>query len=565
MKGRERSVHSLKYILSMLILAVILPMYLCVGVISGFYINLYKEQSEAARENTLVIQLNTLETSLDNIQRTVSNYYTKNLSAGYKKVKNSELELYFFQQHLKSDLDFNSSSHDLSPLFFSYCTDNDYFIISSSGAEISARKESFLDQLMEQEISGSTQWRILGLNQKYYYLSFIKAGDYYVGALVDAGRMLERLTPLNDKNGTQYYILGEENEIIGCTLHADYAVGQNLPDNRTLEKEYQVIDIRSAIGFCLTACSIERDILLNFNMNLFLILALAVSTLFILPAIRWIHKKYVLNPIQHLTIGLERIQNNDFSYRMNEECYPGEFCYLNSTFNDMSRSIYDLKVEVYENKLQAKQQEIELLQDQIKPHFIMNNLNLIYNMAYAQKYGNIQEMVIHLNDYLRYTLRQNLTEVAWKEDLEYAYHYLEIIRLNYPERFRYDILYQPEDGEAALPPFMINTLIENVVKHLFGKKNEIYVLIQGRMIDQEGIRYLECCLLDNGPGFSPEVLADIRDWSPEQVRKENHVGLKNMKSRLYYLYGNEAEFHIQNVWSGAAVWFLIPQKEDNRS
>ncbi|MBU9724690.1 hypothetical protein [Diplocloster modestus] len=103
MKSRERSIHSLKYILSMLILAVILPMYLCVGIISGFYINLYKGQSDAARENTLMIQLNTLETSLDNIQRTVSNYYTKNLSAGYKKAKNSELELYFFQQQRGQD------------------------------------------------------------------------------------------------------------------------------------------------------------------------------------------------------------------------------------------------------------------------------------------------------------------------------------------------------------------------------------------------------------------------------------------------------------------------------
>ena len=52
---------------------------------------------------------------------------------------------------------------------------------------------------------------------------------------------------------------------------------------------------------------------------------------------------------------------------------------LNQTFNDTMDEIRYLKIDVYEEHLKAQKFQLNLLRLQIKPHFLINSLNMVYS------------------------------------------------------------------------------------------------------------------------------------------------------------------------------------------
>ena len=70
-----------------------------------------------------------------------------------------------------------------------------------------------------------------------------------------------------------------------------------------------------------------------------------------------------------------------------------EFEFLGNTFNIMAEQIKTLKIDVYQEQLRVKQGELKQLQAQINPHFYMNSLNIIYNLAALGDTESVQKNV----------------------------------------------------------------------------------------------------------------------------------------------------------------------------
>ena len=63
---------------------------------------------------------------------------------------------------------------------------------------------------------------------------------------------------------------------------------------------------------------------------------------------------------------------------------------MNQTFNAMSGEIESLKIDIYERQVEKQRIELEKLQMQTNPHFLMNSLNIIYNLAKNKNTNLIQ-------------------------------------------------------------------------------------------------------------------------------------------------------------------------------
>ena len=59
------------------------------------------------------------------------------------------------------------------------------------------------------------------------------------------------------------------------------------------------------------------------------------------------------------------------------------------------------KIGSYEQRLAAQQAQLQYLHLQIRPHFFLNCLNLVYSLAGEGKTGPIQDLVLDLSTYLR--------------------------------------------------------------------------------------------------------------------------------------------------------------------
>jgi LytS/YehU family sensor histidine kinase len=178
-----------------------------------------------------------------------------------------------------------------------------------------------------------------------------------------------------------------------------------------------------------------------------------------------------------------------------------------------------LKNEAQLNHL-VKEAELNALKSQINPHFLFNSLNSISSLTMTSP-EKAQEMVIKLSDFLRYSLSHDKNETTTlRRELENTERYLDIEKVRFGRRLRYQSNVPESCLDARLPNMILQPLFENAIKHgVYNSTEE--VLVELRCAPNED--FLE--------------LHISNDFDPEATRpKGEGIGLKNIKNRLEILY-----------------------------
>lgn len=169
------------------------------------------------------------------------------------------------------------------------------------------------------------------------------------------------------------------------------------------------------------------------------------------------------------------------------------------------------------------EERIRLFNHQIQPHFIFNSLAVIRHLIGKSQ----QEAIESLNEfsgYLRsctdFLNESNCIPVSRELDLVRHYLYME------KKRFGDDItiIYDIEDEDFQLPPFAIQTMVENAVTHglrAAGNGNGKITISARREGNNHVVR-----IIDNGAGFDTGLIDESA---------ESHTGIRNTEQRLYLL------------------------------
>ena len=189
--------------------------------------------------------------------------------------------------------------------------------------------------------------------------------------------------------------------------------------------------------------------------------------------------------------------------------------------------------EAYNNslKLEASLRGIELsnLKSQLNPHFIFNALNSIRALIDENPVKS-KQAVTQLSGLLRSSLsagRSNLTSL--EEELRIVRDYLGLESIRFEERLRTEFIIEPEALAFQVPPLMLQTLVENGIKHGISR------LTKGGLIQVSASvkgRRLRICVRNSGT-FSPKTSFD-----------EGGLGLENTRQRLKLIYGDDASLSI---------------------
>ncbi len=184
-------------------------------------------------------------------------------------------------------------------------------------------------------------------------------------------------------------------------------------------------------------------------------------------------------------------------------------------------------------KMEASVKEIELnnLKSQLNPHFIFNALNSIRALV-DENPDKSKQAINQLSNILRNSLvkdKRGLTKFS--EELKMVRDYLGLESIRFEERLHTEFEIDPASKNFMVPPLMIQTLVENGVKHGISK------LTEGGTIQLKTI-------VENG-----KLKIQIRNsgqFSANGHKKRGGLGLTNTSQRLKLLYGNEAHFTIIN-------------------
>lgn len=152
-----------------------------------------------------------------------------------------------------------------------------------------------------------------------------------------------------------------------------------------------------------------------------------------------------------------------------------------------------------------------------------------------------EKMVEKLSALLRYSLDANAKNlVTLKQELEVIKKYLEIEKVRFNERLSYKIEADEKFSNIKLPPFSLQTLVENSIKHVAANtsgKTEIIVTAG------ENGNGLQIEVSDNGPGFSS---AKIQNGHGLDVLQQRLETIFQDRASLEFL-GNRVVLHLPKV------------------
>jgi len=186
----------------------------------------------------------------------------------------------------------------------------------------------------------------------------------------------------------------------------------------------------------------------------------------------------------------------------------------------------------------AHQAQLEALRYQINPHFLFNSLNAVSTLVTERRNDEAARMLSRVSDFLRLTLTAPVRdEVALADEIDYVKQYLDIERVRFGDRLRVEIDIASDVWEAVVPPFVLQPLIENAVRHAIAPRES------GGAITIEGGRSgdtLRVSIVDDGPGVG------------EGSRRNGNgrIGLANTRDRLRVLYGDRGQLALVNVPGG---------------
>jgi two-component system sensor histidine kinase YesM len=144
----------------------------------------------------------------------------------------------------------------------------------------------------------------------------------------------------------------------------------------------------------------------------------------------------VLKPLRQLMGAMTSLQEGNWESRLAAVSSSREFEVVNQTFNEMVGQIHHLRISVYEEQLHAQKSELLSLRLQINPHFFLNSLNILYQLAQTKSYALIQELTMALAKYFQFMSRTK-SDVVWlREEWEHVRTYLRIQEMRFPETLR---------------------------------------------------------------------------------------------------------------------------------
>ena len=205
------------------------------------------------------------------------------------------------------------------------------------------------------------------------------------------------------------------------------------------------------------------------------------------------------------------------------------------------------KADVANLERRLTEAQMATLQAQVEPHFLFNTLALIGQLIETDP-KEAARVHSHLIEYLRASLPQMRnakgTGGTLGKQVELSRAYLSIMQARMKERLAVRVEVPDFLGSAPFPPMMLQTLIENSIKHgLEPKVAGGTITVRARV---EGAT-LHVDVVDDGIGFN--------------LHAGNGVGLANIRERLALLYGKDAELVIETpAAGGACVSIRLPYR-----
>ena len=534
--------HSIHFFFKLLLVLLLINILINIAM-SNITRNFIKNQNIVHLRSSIEIYADSVNEKLHSVERFMYSTITHNepleklnhvqtfleYQENLKKVQTSFTEFeYQNETHMTFLLETDSTEHfiNVSNLYIPY---EDYLLLKTNlkslRSDISDRK-----------------WKNITTKNSEYLVKSVHYEGKIIYAVISSEDILKPLRKLNIGNNGKLS-LKEPNNIPSenYLIHA-----QN-------EKTHLPFDIYVLVDYA----EVFRNITL---LEVFLSAVPIIITILSIIIILYI-RQWMIKPITRLT---ERLSQLGDSIPPSEFFISEGILEIDKANDKLNKVIFDmqeLKIREYHSQLELKKIELNYLKNQIRPHFYLNMLSMIHSMLQTKNYKEIEELTILTSNYLRHLFMANQDFSELKDEVQHIKDYLEIQRIRYGNSIYFSLDYNSELQNTLVPSLLLQTFIENTIKHGFSFQDLFTILLSIKKVKTENSDYIQICIEDNGPGFSEEILSKLNQKQSLITEDGHHIGITNTIERLNLLYPNDYTITFENNEEGGAkILLLIPYK-----
>lgn len=411
----------------------------------------------------------------------------------------------------------------------------------------------------------SSKWFTISINGNYYLFRVLRIHNSYIGAWISTKNAL---APIVGKELEQsVFFVSDDGRVTSDNPPIEAIPSQELLKNN----KYQYINIdtednlivskKMDFGELYIVSLIPRyQFLTDLTEYVPFVMFIFIIVICLMALIAYVNNRWVIHPLNHINSAIYALKNGNLDVKIEVDGVSKEFEEVNNAFNEMVSEIKTLKIDVYEEKLSKQQIQTQYLKQQITPHFLINCLNMAYQLAEINRTDLMKTMLKDLSQYLRYTLSSGQT-VSLKQEIMQVEIYIEISKIRYPNCITLYTDFMPETMHATVIPLLLQSFVENTIKYEVVLGKEIELHISSSLHKKDNGSFLSITIWDTGCGFNPSMLTQLQDL--EQYLKDTnttHIGISNVLQRAIVIFGSDnCSFHFTNrPGAGAQIDIELP-------
>lgn len=402
--------------------------------------------------------------------------------------------------------------------------------------------------------STAGQNNISFIRQLYYLDSFQPSGVLMINR--NESFITKITKSIYEKYGTEFFLLDEKGE----SLIRGQALPQHLMDIQD-EGIAQSADNQSFFVYRTTVPQLNWTVISAMpydgnhgfspypGMLLIPVGAAVVMNLLIMLFITG----QITRPLKGMMVSMHGVREGRFE-PLPMDGRQDEIGQLKDTYNVMVGELNTMISQRVEMEREKRRYELDILGEQVKPHFLYNTLDTISYLILSKDYQNALDAVNALSRYYSISLNKGAETVSLMEEVRMIQSYLSLQKMRYGEMItdEYDI-----EESAKAVPILRNTLqplVENCIYHGIKPSGEPGVISISAKLKED---MLIVTVEDDGLGMTPEQLKTLDKDIIDQNLHSFGVRGTIKRARLFYNRQDLYEIH-SRPGEGTRVQFKFP-------
>jgi len=456
-----------------------------------------------------------------------------------------------YRHSLFSAMEENLQISDSADALFVYLVERDNLMMADrllfgSDSVPSRMPQEHLLGLIRDESMTNGKWHFHEYDGVQYLIRILSGERYCMGAYINCTAMLREFPPEMAGSSVEYRMSGEPlDKQLGYLVCSTALPGTEIMLHGLIQNE---------------------DIPKRISLGLVLLVVIFLLSLAIVPAFTLLFRKWINKPLLELQHAFRELERGNEDHRIPEQTGADEFTGTFQSFNTMAQTLTALRRKALE---EAKQQheltvhnlslKLENLQLQIRPHFLLNTMNLLFTLIHNHKEEDAKRLVLYLSKYFRYMFRFGQELELFDREVEMVREYLSISGLHYSNAFTVSYQLDPLLSFMRFPPLLLHNFVENIMQHALVPGETVHIVLYGEYNEEEKTVTLQ--ISDDGRGMPEKFVEMINSNDFSSVPEGRHIGIRNSINRLQYYYEGKATVSVESVPQGGTTFTItIPQE-----